>query len=603
MSNLSTLPKGDSAWLLRKAIERIIQQVSVLETNIGASTSGNSANTQIIFNDNGTLRGDAGLVYNKTTDALTVGGNVQAASATITGDLTVDTNVLKVDTTLNRVGIGTASPIAGSSLDVRGAVGTGTDIQSLTLIDTSALAINNGGGLSFGYVFESPSTVIGRAGYIKTIKENATDGNYASAMVFGVTANGASTAERYRIGSDGTSTWSVAGTTAMTLNSTGLGIGATTPAYKLEVATGTSGQQALASFRTADTTAANNAGIQIYATPSSTAASRSVLLLLDADGADASGGDYFFIQKLGNSGQVDLYQQSNAAMTFSTNGTERYRIASDGVATWSNVGGVAGTAMTLNSTVLAMGVTPAPWATIKAIQVGAGASLFGYTATEAALTGNTYYNGGLRYVGNGEASQYQQQVGEHRWFSAVNNTAGAGASITFGAAKMTLDASGKLNLGVASPYNGARLTVQSAGGAGAVSVAIQNDDDSYYAINFRNSSGTSCGSISCATSLTAYNTSSDYRLKESVQPLTGGLTRVNALKPSIYKWKVDGKSGEGFIAHELAETVPLAVTGEKDAVDADNKPTYQGVDLSKLVPILVAAIQELTARVQTLEAR
>ena len=129
-----------------------------------------------------------------------------------------------------------------------------------------------------------------------------------------------------------------------------LGIGTTTPAYKLEVATGTSGQQALASFRTADTTAANNAGIQIYATPSSTAASRSVLLSLDADGADASGGDYFIIQKLGNSGQVDLNQQSNAAMTFSTNGTERYRIASDGVATWSNVGGVAGTAMTLNST-------------------------------------------------------------------------------------------------------------------------------------------------------------------------------------------------------------------------------------------------------------
>ena len=109
-----------------------------------------------------------------------------------------------------------------------------------------------------------------------------------------------------------------------------VGIGATTPAYKLEVATGTSGQQALASFRTADTTAANNAGIQIYATPSSTAASRSVLLSLDADGADASGGDYFIIQKLGNSGQVDLTQQSNAAMTFSTNGTERARITASG---------------------------------------------------------------------------------------------------------------------------------------------------------------------------------------------------------------------------------------------------------------------------------
>jgi len=95
MSSLSTLPKGDSAWLLRKAIERIMEQVSVLETNIGSSTTGNSANTQIIFNDNGTLRGDTGLVFNKTTDALTVAGLVTAGSATITGDLTVDTNVLK----------------------------------------------------------------------------------------------------------------------------------------------------------------------------------------------------------------------------------------------------------------------------------------------------------------------------------------------------------------------------------------------------------------------------------------------------------------------------------------------------------------------------
>jgi hypothetical protein len=118
MSSLSTLPKGDSAWLLRKAIERIIEQVSVLETNIGVSTSGNSANTQIIFNDAGVLRGDAGLVYNKTTDALTVAGLVTAGSATITGDLTVNTNVLKVDSTNDRVGIGTASP--GAALEVSG---------------------------------------------------------------------------------------------------------------------------------------------------------------------------------------------------------------------------------------------------------------------------------------------------------------------------------------------------------------------------------------------------------------------------------------------------------------------------------------------------
>ena len=91
-----------------------MEQVSVLETNIGVSTSGNSADTQVIFNDAGTLRGDAGLVYNKTTDALTVAGLVTAGSATITGDLTVDTSTLKVDSTGNAVGIGSTSPTANT---------------------------------------------------------------------------------------------------------------------------------------------------------------------------------------------------------------------------------------------------------------------------------------------------------------------------------------------------------------------------------------------------------------------------------------------------------------------------------------------------------
>jgi hypothetical protein len=114
MSNLSTLPKGDSAWLLRKAIQRVMQQVSVLETNIGASTTGNSANSQVIFNDDGTLRGDPDLIFNtalnklvvtnlEATAALTVG-----TTATITGNLTVDTNTFAVDASNNRVFVGTA---------------------------------------------------------------------------------------------------------------------------------------------------------------------------------------------------------------------------------------------------------------------------------------------------------------------------------------------------------------------------------------------------------------------------------------------------------------------------------------------------------------
>ena len=287
---------------------------------------------------------------------------------------------------------------------------------------------------------------------------------------------------------------------------------------------------------------------------------------------------------------------------------ERYRISSTGIATWSNVGGVAGTAMTLNATVLAIGVTPAPWATIKALQVGDGASLFGFTATEATLSGNTYYNGGFKYVGNGQASQYQQQIGEHRWFSAVNNTSGAGAAIAFGNAKMTLDASGNLLVGTTASGGQNGFCVLRPLSAGVVATTTET------AHNFGALTGTTYATFLYATtaigSITQdgttgvlYNITSDYRLKESVKPISGGLARVNALKPSVYNWKSDGSAGEGFLAHELAEVVPFAVSGEKDAVSEDGKIKPQGIDMSRVVPILVAAIQELTARVQTLEAR
>ena len=118
------------------------------------------------------------------------------------------------------------------------------------------------------------------------------------------------------------------------------------------------------------------------------------------------------------------------------------------------------------------------------------------------------------------------------------------------------------------------------------------------------------GSITTSSTATAYVTSSDYRLKENVQPMTDALGVVAQLNPVTYKWKTDGSDGQGFIAHELQSVVPDCVIGEKDAVDADGKPEYQGVDTSFLVATLTAAIQEqqaiitaLTARVEALEAK
>jgi len=112
-------------------------------------------------------------------------------------------------------------------------------------------------------------------------------------------------------------------------------------------------------------------------------------------------------------------------------------------------------------------------------------------------------------------------------------------------------------------------------------------------INF-NYNGTSIGGIvQTTTSSVSYNTTSDYRLKENVAPLTGALDKVAQLKPVTYKWKLGGENGQGFIAHELQAVVPDCVTGEKDAVDAEGNPKYQGVDTSFLVATLTAAIQEL----------
>jgi hypothetical protein len=140
------------------------------------------------------------------------------------------------------------------------------------------------------------------------------------------------------------------------------------------------------------------------------------------------------------------------------------------------------------------------------------------------------------------------------------------------------------------------------------------------------------GYISTSGTSTAYNTSSDYRLKEDDQPMTGATERVKALRPINFAWKVDGSRVDGFLAHEAAEVVPECVTGTKDAMrdeeyevtaavlDDDGNvvteavmgtrsvPEMQGIDQSKLVPLLTAALQEaitkiedLTTRLETLE--
>ena len=134
-------------------------------------------------------------------------------------------------------------------------------------------------------------------------------------------------------------------------------------------------------------------------------------------------------------------------------------------------------------------------------------------------------------------------------------------------------------------------------------IGLKNTATASNAIVFLNSSGSSVGSVYIDASSTSYVTSSDYRLKENIAPMIGALSKVSQLKPVTYTWKLTGDASQGFIAHELAEVVPECVTGEKDAIDADGNPKYQGIDTSFLVATLTAAIQEQQAMIESLKAR
>lgn len=126
-----------------------------------------------------------------------------------------------------------------------------------------------------------------------------------------------------------------------------------------------------------------------------------------------------------------------------------------------------------------------------------------------------------------------------------------------------------------------------------------------YHVVFTNGNGV-VGSISTNASATAYTTSSDYRLKENIEPISNASHRVSLLNPVRFNWISDpgGPVVDGFIAHEVQSVVPEAITGQKDEVNPeDGKPVFQGIDQSKLVPLLAAALKEAIGEIADLKAR
>jgi hypothetical protein len=158
------------------------------------------------------------------------------------------------------------------------------------------------------------------------------------------------------------------------------------------------------------------------------------------------------------------------------------------------------------------------------------------------------------------------------------------------------DSGGSWMFGTSRSFARGLVDIPTSGGNAGIPLAISRGGDGGAFVQFysTNSTTTVIGNIyNNSNTSTAYNTSSDYRLKENITPMTGALAKVAQLKPVTYKWKSNGSDGQGFIAHELAEVVPDCVTGAKDAVDADGNPVYQGIDTSYLVATLTKAIQEL----------
>jgi hypothetical protein len=226
-------------------------------------------------------------------------------------------------------------------------------------------------------------------------------------------------------------------------------------------------------------------------------------------------------------------------------------------------------------------------------------------------------NQGIQFQSNGTnygRMFFNSQTGQFDTRAGLNN--GDGYYLTYstdGSERMRILSNGAFLLGCTTENGAAGISFSNASDSATYGKTIYNNSPyngtrnaQYWAYN-----GSVVGYIQTSTSSTSYVTSSDYRLKENIEPMIGALAKVTALKPCTYKWKLDGSNGQGFIAHELQAVVPEAVTGEKDAVeiytDEDgNEQTRikpQGIDTSFLVATLTAAIQEQQTMITSLTAR
>ena len=254
------------------------------------------------------------------------------------------------------------------------------------------------------------------------------------------------------------------------------------------------------------------------------------------------------------------------------------------------------------------------------------------------INGSSMSSDGIHYIANNTSSGpagIVMKSGHGNWKIMNSQTVGNALEFIDGGSpdvtRMMIDSSGSLLVGKTALNNAVGGSISAAGQAYFVAssstplLVNRLGSDGVVVQIYNDSNGV--GSISVSGSSTAYNTSSDYRLKTDAQPMTGASARVQALNPVNFEWIADGTRVDGFLAHEAQEVVPEAVIGTKDAMrdeeyevtpavlDDDGNvvteavmgtrsvPDYQGIDQSKLVPLLTAALQEALTKIDDMEAR
>ena len=586
-----TLPTSTDTLVGRATTDTLTNKTLTSPTITSPTiTGGTSTATQNLTNVTGTL----GTSYGGTGLSTYSLGQIFFGATSNFGQ----SSNLYWDNTNNRLGLGTSTPsytldIAPSSTNVISRVLASGSNSNAYSIYTSNNAINNPVTLYVGSLGSSVGALIGT--YTNSDLVFGTN-NQTNIMRFNTT------------GILSVPTLSL--TNALSVSNGGTGLVSLTSGY-IPYGNGTSAFSSSANLNfdgnnlgLGVTPSAWNASVKSFEQSAGNLSSYSTTQLwINQNAYYNSGGSYIYK----NNGAATQYQQSG------------------GVHYWFTApSGTAGTAisftqaMTLdNSGNLLVGTSSSSGK--FTVNTGANTPIAFFNNTGASGTYNiislngSYSEGTNCGIEGGQSTDSNLYVQSGYVSSTIGNIifrTGGASSYT---ERMRIDSSGNLLVGATSTsYSSPRCYVQSAANGltgyttanvGYTAAAYRVDNtNAYLSLFYYNTWASSVGTITTNGSSVAYNTTSDYRLKENVQPMTGALDTVAKLKPVTYDWIATKEKGQGFIAHELQAVVPDCVTGQKDAVDAEGKPIYQGVDTSFLVATLTAAIQELKAEFDAYKA-